>query len=813
MGNNERELPFEKLRRRCDPEVFQFASTAELPALEEIIGQERAVRATAFGMEINSPGYHLFALGPAGTGKTTMIKDLLARRGAGQPVPDDWCYVMNFEDSDKPLALRLPAGTGHRFQADMNRLVEDLSDEMPKAFATKDYDQEKEKIDQKSQQKRQQVLEQLEKATASRQFTLLQTPRGMVLSPTVNGEPLSPEQIGKLSEEQRTDIERRQSELEGELRETFRQLGDIQDEANDEIRRLDQEVAGYAVGHMINRLNARYADLEPVLRFLEAVRKDILENVAHYKQAGEMEEVQKQVPFLAMQNGNGHDPSRYKVNLLVDNSRTQGAPVVFESNPSYPNLLGRMEYQAKLGALVTNLQMIKAGALHRANGGYLIVNARDVLTKPMAWEGLKRALKDREVRLESMYDALGAISTRTLDPEPIPLQIKVVIIGDPMIYYLMYALDEDMRELFKVKADFAVQMDWTEDSLQKYARFIGTICRQEDLRHFAPSGVARIVEESARLVAHQQKLATTFKDVLDLIRQSSYWAGENGNDLVQAEDVRRAVEEQVYRANQAEERLQELIEEGTILIDTDGEAVGQVNGIAVLQLGDYNFGKPSRITAQTSLGRGGLVNIERETNLGGRLHNKGFMIITGYLSGKYAQEAPLTFSASITFEQSYEEVEGDSASSAELYALLSSLSENPLRQDLAVTGSVNQRGQVQAIGGVNEKIEGFFAVCKLSGLTGRQGVLIPESNVKNLMLRDEVVQAVRDGRFHIYPVSTIDQGIEILTGVRAGEPDDEGNYPKHTLGFAVRSRLQDFAEKLKGFGAAAREENPEPEKV
>jgi lon-related putative ATP-dependent protease len=476
--------------------------------------------------------------------------------------------------------------------------------------------------------------------------------------------------------------------------------------------------------------------------------------VDSYKKAKEREDAQQQLPFAIGDAGGDLNFDHFRVNLIVDNRDTKGAPVIVESNPTYPNLLGRIDHQARFGALVTNFQMIKGGALHRANHGYLVVNARDILTKPMAWEGLKRALKDREIRIESMYESLGAISTRTLDPEPIPLEIKVIVIGDPFIYYLLYNLDQDFRELFKVKVDFSVQMDWEDEALQQYAQFIGTVCRTEKLMDFAPSGVARIVEESARMVGDQKKLATKFGDVVDLIRQASYWAGINDHKLVEGEDVRQAVNEQIYRSNQLEERLQEMIEEGTILIDTEGEIVGQVNGISVLPLGDYIFGKPSRITARTYVGRAGVVNIDRETELGGRIHNKGVMILAGFMGGKYSQNLPMAFSASLTFEQTYEEVDGDSASSAELYSLLSSLSGYPLRQDLAVTGSVNQRGQMQAIGGVNEKIEGFFEVCKLKGLTGEQGVIIPESNMRHLMLRDEVVQAVqgwqvpRVSRFH-----------------------------------------------------------------
>ncbi|MBI3152806.1 MAG: AAA family ATPase [Chloroflexi bacterium] len=794
-----KELQVEDLRRVCDPRLFNFKSTADLPALTEIIGQERAVRATSFGIDIESPGYHIFALGQAGTGKTTMIKDLLERKSADQPVPDDWCYVNNFDNNDRPLVLRLPAGKGGKLQADMDRLVEDLGNQIPSAFATKDYDEEREKISAKIQKKRQALIEELEKGTASKNFALLQTPRGIVLAPIIDGNVLHPDQFNGLSEGERADIEKRQNELQEEMRDTLRQLQEIQEEAKEEIHQLDQEVVAYAVEHLINRVLRKYTDHGPVVKFLQNVRTDILKNVEVYKQAREMEEAQQQLPFLALQNGGKPDFERYRVNLLVDNSETKGAPVIFESNPTYLNLLGRVEYQARLGALVTNFQMIKGGALHRANGGYLMVNARDILTKPMAWEGMKRALKDQEIRIESIYESLGAISTRSLDPEPIPLSVKVVITGDPMIYYLLYNLDEDLRELFKVKADFSVQMDWTEDALQQYARFIGTVCRKENLLAFASSGVAKIIEQSARMVSHQNKLATKFRDVMDLIHQSSYWAGKNGNKFVQGSDVKQAVDEQIYRSNQLEERLREIIEEGTILIDTEGEAVGQVNGISVLLMGDYSFGKPSRITARTGVGKAGVINIEREIELGGPIHNKGVMILTGYLNGKFAQETPLAFSASITFEQSYEEVEGDSASSAELYALLSSMSGYPIRQNLAVTGSVNQHGQVQAIGGVNEKIEGFFDVCRMKGLSGDQGVLIPQSNVKNLMLREDVVDAVKAGQFHVYPVSTIDEGIELLTGIEAGEQSERGEYPEHTLNHAIQTGFKTLAEKVQAF--------------
>lgn len=799
LVKEKKELAVEQLRRVCDEKIFKFKSTAELATLESIIGQERAVRATSFGIGIDSPGYHMFALGPSGTGKTSMIKDLLERKSADQPVPDDWLYVNNFDDSDDPDALSLPAGKGRTFQEDMDRLVDDLNKEIPSAFETKDYEKEQEKIELEFQKKRQSLFKELEDKASSKNLALLQTPRGIVHAPIVDGNVIMNDDFNKLDDEQREEIEKNQEELKSEMRETIRKIQDLQEQAKEEIRKLDQEVVGYAVEHLIDKLIKKYEEFEVIVDFLKEVRADILKNVDSYKKAKEREDAQQQLPFAIGDAGGGLNFDRFRVNLIVDNRDTKGAPVIVESNPTYPNLLGRIEHQARFGALVTNFQMIKGGALHRANYGYLVVNARDILTKPMAWEGLKRALKDREIRIESMYESLGAISTRTLDPEPIPLETKVIVIGDPFIYYMLYNLDMDFRELFKVKVDFSVQMDWEEEAVQQYAQFIGTVCQKENLKDFAPSGVARIVEESARMVGNREKLATKFGDVVDLIRQASYWAGINEHKLVEGEDVRQAVHEQIHRSNQLEERLQEMIEDGTILIDTEGETVGQVNGISVLPLGDYMFGKPSRITARTYVGRAGVINIDRETELGGRIHNKGVMILAGYMGGKYSQSLPMAFSASLTFEQTYEEVDGDSASSAELYSLLSSLSGYPIRQDLAVTGSVNQRGQVQAIGGVNEKIEGFFDVCKLKGLTGEQGVIIPESNIRHLMLRDEVVQAVQDGRFHVYPVSTVDEGIELLTGVQAGERDEKGKYPEDTLNRAVQARLRELAETVKNY--------------
>lgn len=799
MPNNP-ELSVEELRRICDPGMFDFESTEDLPLLDEVIGQDRAVRAVSFGIDIDSPGYHMYALGPVGTGKTTNIRKFLERKAVDEPVPDDWCYVNNFDEPDQPRTIRLPAGKGCEFRDDMDQLVEELRTEVPRAFESEEYQEEQEQIREELQQRRQALLEELEAEAESRGFTLLQTPQGLIIAPVIQGNVVTPDQFSQLDEETRRQIESSQGELQDELRETMRRVQQLQQEAREKVRELDRRVVGFAVEHLINELKEEYAEFDAIVDFLDEVRADILENVQAFKQARQMEQMQQQIPIpIAQLQRQQPSFEQYRVNLLVDNCETEGAPVILESNPTYYNLIGRIEHEARFGALVTNFRNIKSGALQCANGGYLMIEARDVLLNPFAWDALKRALKNEEIKIETMGQEYRAIMTKTLEPEPIPLNVKVVLIGDPLLYYLLYSLDEEFQELFKVKADFAVQMDWETETPEKYAQFIGTICREEDLPHFDRSGVAKVVEHGARMVADRDKLATKFGEVVDLIRESSYWASQNGHNLVQASDVRQAIEEKVYRSNKVEERIQEMIEDGTILIDTEGDVVGQVNGISVVPLGDYTFGKPSRITTRTHVGREGVVNIDRETELGGRIHNKGVMILAGYLGGKFAEDIPLALSASITFEQLYEEVEGDSAASAELYALLSSLSGFPIRQDLAVTGSVNQHGQVQAIGGVNQKIEGFFDVCKLKGLTGDQGVIIPQSNVKNLMLREEIVQAVEEGMFHIYPVTTVDEGIEALTGEEAGERQPDGTYPEGTLNRAVQDRLRELAEKVKEF--------------
>jgi len=808
------ELKPEALRRRADPAQLDFQSTAELEPAVEIIGQPRAVEAVGFGVSITSPGYNIFALGPSRTGRTTTIVRYLEREAGRRPVPDDWCYVNNFAEPHRPRALRLPPGRGVQLRKDMDNLVEELMSEIPRAFESEDYARQKEQISRELAEERQKAFSQLDRFAAERGFAIVRTPTGIGIVPLREGKPLTPEEFSALDKATREHLEDESQAVQEALNATLRVVRRLERAARERVQRLDREVGNFAIAPVFDELREAYVDFPAVVQYLSEVQKDVIENLDVFRQNQAPAAPAEVPPALTRMVAAAQAPSldKYRVNVLVDHSQARGAPLIHEANPTFPNLVGRIEYQAQFGALVTNFTLIKPGALHRANGGYLVLDASDVLAKPYAWDALKRALKTACLRVEEMGQELRFAVTTSLEPEPIPLEVKVVLIGDPLVYYLLQAYDEDFRELFKVKADFAAVMDWTPENMALYARFIAGVCREEKLRPFEASAVARVIEESARMVEDKYKLSARLGDVVDLVREASYWAGQNGHERVQAEDVRQAIATRVYRSNQIEERVREMISRGIIHIDPAGEALGQVNGLSVISLGDYEFGRPSRITARISPGHAGVVDIQRQTRMGGPIHSKGVLILAGYLSGKYAVERPLTLSASIAFEQLYEGVEGDSASSAELYVLLSSLSGLPLRQGLAVTGSVDQYGNVQAVGGVNRKIEGFYDVCRVLGLDGRQGVLVPADNIQHLMLREDVIEAVRQGRFRIYPIRTVDEGIELLTGRPAGVRLPEGRYPEGSVNAAVEARLRQLAEAVREFGPGAEEHLPiEPE--
>jgi lon-related putative ATP-dependent protease len=790
-------LEADQLRRTCDPAQLDFETTEELEDLSQIIGQERAVGAVRFGIGIQRDGYNLFALGPSGTGKRTTISQFLDRRASGEPTPSDWCYVNDFEDSQKPNALQLPPGKGIELRKDMEQLVEELHTAVPTLFESEDYQTRKQELREEFQEKQEEALNKVQERAKERGIALIRTPVGLAFAPLKEGEVVTPDEFQKLSEERQEEVKGDIAELQEELQEAMRQARQWERKARDRMKELDRQVAMLAVGHRIEELQEKYADIEGVVEYLQGVKNDVVENVDDFRRAGD--EDGESIFGIPIQRFREASFRRYKVNVIVDHSESEGAPVFYEEHPTYNNLIGRIEHIAQMGALTTDFNLIRPGAFHKANGGYLLIDARELLMQPYAWEGLKRVLRAQEVRIESLSQALSLVSTVSLEPEPIPLSVKVVLIGERLLYYLLNEYDPDFSELFKVEADFCDDMPRTGENDQLYTRLIATIARREGLRPFDRNAVARIIERSSRIAGDNRKLSTHLLSVADLLEEADYWAGDAGRDVVTAEDVQKTIDEQINRADRLRERTQEHIKRGMILIDTEGEKSGQVNSLSIVALGNFAFGRPSRITARTRLGKGNVVDIEREVELGGPIHSKGVLILSGFLGARYAPEYPLSLSASLVFEQSYAGVEGDSASLAELCALLSALADAPIKQSLAVTGSVNQHGEVQPIGGVNEKIEGFFDACSAKGLTGTQGVLIPAANVEHLMLRQDVIEAVRQGEYHVYPVATIDESMELLTGVPAGERDEEGKFPEGSINQRVEARLIDLAQKQREF--------------
>jgi predicted ATP-dependent protease len=788
------ELSPEQLRWHCDCSAFPFQTTADIPPLRGLVEQERPIRAIRFGLGIASPGYNIYVSGLTGTGKTTVIKQFLDDIASTMPTPDDWCFVHNFSNPNAPTALQLPAGKAKVLKVEMDDLIRHLKVEIPKAFESKEYEHSVHTLLHENQNLQQNLFTQLSEKAQADGFSLEISKITVSLIPIIDGKPVGPEQFEALEDKVKADIETRREALQQEVNAFLRQVRDINKASRDRINELNRRVGMYVVGLRIESIKEQHENLPMVLNYLGEVQDYILSHLDDFNEDG-------QKPDTAATGKLTLDPPadpflKYRVNILADNTDVKGAPVVIESNPTYYNVFGRMDRWAQLGTLQTDFTMIQAGAYLKANGGFLVVNAHDVLLNFGVWDALKRTVKNKEVRIEDLSAQYGQVPVAGMRPSPIPTNVKVIMIGNQAIYRTLYELDEDFRKIFKVKADFDSEMNRDTKALQSYASFISNRCHHEELLHFDPSGVAEVIEYGARLVDDQKKLSSRFSDVADIVREASFWAGLDGCSVVSARHVDRAVEEKYFRSSLVEERLRDFILDGTIMVDVTGEAVGQVNGLAVLDLGDIRFGKPSRITVKTFVGKSGVIDIERESKMSGKIYEKGVLILGGYLGACFAQERPLSLSASICFEQSYEGIDGDSASSTELYALLSSLSQVPIRQGIAVTGSVNQHGDIQPIGGVNQKIEGFFDVCRAKGLTGDQGVMIPIQNIRNLMLHREVVEAVSQGKFHIYPVRSISEGIEILTGMPAGEKQN-GAYPEGTVNFLVERRLRQFAKGMK----------------
>lgn len=795
-------LGSDALCHRCAPDRLPFDTTADLKDLDGALGQERAMGALKFGTDIRGQHYNIYALGPSGLGKHLAVTNYLRERAAHEPIPSDWCYVHNFAEPHKPRALRLPPGNGIRLRLSMASLIEELKVALPAALEGDDFRTRRDAILEATKKRQGEMFEKMQEDAQAQGVALLRTPIGFTFAPAKEGEVLTPDQFQHLPEAEQKRLQATMEALGSRLEDVMRQMPRLEQEQRAAIRALIREVTTHVVDHLFADLRKAYTGVEVVLDHLEAVRRDVIENAHQFRQADSEGE---HMPGLGGEDGEMATAlRRYRVNLLIDHSQSNGAPVHFEDHPTHENLVGRIEHLSRFGALMTDFNLVKPGALHLANGGYLVIDALRVLTQPMAWEGLKRTLRARRVRIESIGQILSLISTVSLDPEPIPLDVKVVLVGDRQLYYMLSALDPDFNEIFKVPADFSDDMDRSDEGVVRFCRYIAALQREEGLAPLDRDAVARVVDHASRLTEDGRKLTVHRRALADLLRESHYWAEQRSSPVISGEDVRHAIDAKIHRADRVRERVYEQIQRGTLMVATTGAVTGQVNGLAVTQLGGFSFGFPSRITARTRLGRGQLIDIEREVKLGGPIHSKGVLILQGFLGARYAAERPLSLHASLVFEQSYSGVEGDSASAAELCVLLSSLARTPIRQSLAITGSVDQHGRIQPIGGVNEKIEGFFDVCREMGLTGEQGVLVPSSNIQHLMLREDVVEACAAGRFRVYAIATIDEALALLTGCEAGERDASGAFPEGSLNRRIEERLDVFL-------AAARKYAQEPE--
>lgn len=810
-------VPVEKLRWKIDLDALPFKTTEDIKPLKQIIGQKRGVEAFRFGMGMDKPGYNIFVTGASHTGRSSTVKKLLeeiSKKKGG--APEDLCYVNNFNNPEEPILIQLKAGMGREFKKDIHDFVETLKKDVPQLFESQDYLNRKKEIMEEYEKKGKEFFKNLDKKVREQGFALVDIQVGQFkrpgIMPLVDGKPVDIDEIETMVENERfpkdkfEEMKDTYSELRKDINQIFLELRDMQKGLQENVEKMDHLMFKQMADELASPIRKKFK-VAKISAYLDEIIDDMADNLQIFVQ--QSQQAITGLPFVTAQ-GDSFLP--YQVNLLVDNKNQEGPPVIIESYPTYKNLFGSIEKVVdRSGVWKTDFSKIKAGSFIKANGGYLVLNLLDAIMEPGVWQSLKRSLKTEKMEIQT-YDPFYLFTTSGIKPEPIKVDIKVAIIADAYLYHLLYVYDEDVKKIFKVRADFDTSMDNNEESVMQFAEFIKMKKDEDGLRPFDKKAIAALIEHAVRMTERKEKISISFSVITDLLREADYWAGQDKNSMVQEEHVDRAIEAKIFRSNMVEEHIQEMIDRGTLMIDVDGEVVGQVNGLAVYNLGDYMFGMPSRITASTSIGRSGIINIEREADLSGNTHNKGVLILSGYLRKKYAQDKPLTVSASIAFEQSYSGVDGDSASSTEIYALLSSLSDVPLRQNIAVTGSVNQNGEVQAIGGVNQKIEGFYDCCRKIGFTDSQGVMIPYSNVKDLMLRKDVVKAVEEGKFRIHAVKTIDEGIEIMTGKKAGDAKPDGEYPKGTINYLVSKKLEDLAEKLKKFGDEGEEEEKKKEK-
>ena len=787
------ELTYTQLKNRCTADTFSFQTTAELRPLEGIIGQERAESAFDFGLAVKMKGYNIYMSGPSGTGKTTYARTSTERLAKTEPVPMDWCYVHNFQDAKRPCALSFPPGMGKQFKKDMAKLVTYIKKELQKAFRSEDYEKQKIAIVHGIGQQQNELLDTMNEMAVEYDFHVKSSEAGVWFIPVVNGEPVEDEAFEALPAELKSKIEENSVIVHEKAGVILRQIQDLERDSDVQMEELNRRVGRFAIGHYLDEMLERYREFDRVTAYIEAVERDVLENLERFME----QEAEQEIDLSALLNASPQKAQedvtgKYRVNLIVDHSETRGAPVVVTFNPTYSNLMGEIEYDNEYGNLTTDFMKIKGGLFHQANGGYLIVQAQDILSAPNAWDALRRCIKTREINMDSLREFSNAMIVSTLKPEPIPADIKVIMVGSSYYYELLSQYDEEFGKFFKIRSDFDYEMPRTYENMHKIAQFIKGFVEREHTPEFDVSAVCAVIEYSSRSAQRQDKLSTQFNYLSEILCEAVTWAQLEKAVIVTAEHIHRAVAEKEQRLRLYQEKLDAMLAEEIIMIDTDGAEVGQINGLAVLDMGRYAFGTPTRITATTYVGKSGIVNIEKEARMSGQTHDKGVQIINGFLGQTYAQKFPLSLSCRVCFEQSYNGIDGDSASSTELYCIISSLADIPIRQDLAVTGSVNQKGEIQAIGGVTYKIEGFFDLCKKRGLTGKQGVLIPVSNVRELVLNDQVVEAVKDGMFHIYPISHINEGIELLMQTRAGEQDENGFFPPDSVHGKVYAKLQKF---------------------
>ncbi len=789
----------------CDPALFSFTTTEELELLEQPIGQENAFESVDFGVNIQQDGYNLFAMGPSGSGKHSAIMTFLEKKSEGEAVPNDWCYVNNFKDQRSPIAIELPSGKALQFQYDMDELIELLKAILPAVFESDNYRNQREMINQKYIRAQTEIFEHLQEEAKKHDVAMnVSSASRVTFVPEIDGKIVSAEEFKAIKGKQKEEINRKMSEFELIVKEELHKVGELNKGQQKEFKALDRKITQEAVESLIDELRGKYGGVQKIVDYLDALQDDVIRHVRDFLVKPEE---MGMPPF--MQEFYTPSFTRYKVNRFISHEEKSTAPVIYEDNPIYQNLIGRIEHVSQVGTLVTDFSMIKPGALHKANGGYLVLDARKLLMQPFAYEGLKRVLRSKEIRIESLAQQYSLISTTSLEPEPIPLNVKVVLIGERIFYYLLHHYDPDFKELFKVSVDFEDNMPRSEENLQLYARMIGTIAKRHDLHPLSPGAVARVIEQSSRDVSHSAKFSTHLGTLADLLKEADYWSKKGAHKVIEKIDIEQAINAKIKRQNRIQMRLYEQIDEGTIMINLDGSAIGQINALTFISMDSYHFGLPVRITARTRIGKGEIIDIERKVELGGPIHSKGVMILSAYIGSRYASDMPLSLSASLVFEQSYGMIEGDSASSTELYALLSSISGLPIKQNIAVTGSVNQFGEIQAIGGVNEKIEGFFDICMRKDPEASYGVIIPHANVKHLMLKAEILEAVEKGKFVIYDVKSIDEGITILTGVEAGTADKKGNFPSASVNGKIVARLQALSEKAREF-QHPKKERPKP---